>query len=150
MRAAVFKGPYSISVADRPDPAIAEPADAVVRVVLSCVCGSDLWFYRGDSPFEPGPIGHEFIGVVEEVGVDVNEITKGDFVICPFAFSDGTCPHCRHGVTSACAAGGFFRDQVAAAGWDDVMRPGRARSPSIVDSITDAEHCSTTLRLVPR
>jgi threonine dehydrogenase-like Zn-dependent dehydrogenase len=108
MRAAVFNGPHSISVADRPDPAIAEPTDVVVRVVLSCVCGSDLWYYRGDSPFEPGPIGHEFIGVVEEAGADVNEINKGDFVICPFAFSDGTCPHCRHGITSACVAGGFF------------------------------------------
>jgi hypothetical protein len=108
VRAAVFNGPHSISVADRPDAAIAEPTDAVVRVVLSCVCGSDLWYYRGDSPFEPGPIGHEFIGVVEEVGAEVNEINKGDLVICPFAFSDGTCPHCRHGITSACAAGGFF------------------------------------------
>jgi threonine dehydrogenase-like Zn-dependent dehydrogenase len=108
MRAAVFNAPHSISVADRPDPGIAEPTDAVVRVVLSCVCGSDLWDYRGASPFEPGPIGHEFIGVVEEVGADLNEIKRGDFVICPFAFSDGTCPHCRHGITSACTAGGFF------------------------------------------
>jgi threonine dehydrogenase-like Zn-dependent dehydrogenase len=108
MRAAVFNEPGSITVAERPDATIAEPTDAVVRVVLSCVCGSDLWYYRGDSPFEPGPIGHEFIGVVEEVGADVSEIKKGDFVICPFAFSDGTCPHCRHGITSACSAGGFF------------------------------------------
>src|SRR5215216_2201261 len=108
MRAAIFNGPRSITVSERPDAAIAEPTDAVVRVVLSCVCGSDLWYYRGDSPFAPGPIGHEFIGVVEEVGADVDEINKGDFVICPFAFSDGTCPHCRHGITSACAAGGFF------------------------------------------
>jgi threonine dehydrogenase-like Zn-dependent dehydrogenase len=108
MRAAIFNGPHSISVGDRPDPVIAEPTDAVVRVVLSCVCGSDLWYYRGDSPFEPGPIGHEFVGVVEDVGSDVHNINKGDFVIAPFAFSDGICPHCRHGVTSACAAGGFF------------------------------------------
>src|SRR5215212_2292366 len=108
MRAAVFNGPYSISVADRPDPAIAEPTDAVVRVVLSCVCGSDLWYYRGDSPFEPGPIGHEFIGVVEDVGSEVRDVKKGDLVIAPFAWSDGTCPHCRHGITTACVAGGFF------------------------------------------
>ena len=108
MRAAVFEGPGSISVADRPDPTIAGPTDAVVRVVLSCVCGSDLWYFRGDSPFEPGPIGHEFMGVVEEVGSEVLVIRKGDLVIAPFAFSDGTCPHCRHGITSACVAGGFF------------------------------------------
>ncbi len=108
MRAAVFNEPRSITVAERPDPVIKEPTDAIVRVVLSCVCGSDLWYYRGESPFQPGPIGHEFIGVVEDVGPEVGEIAKGDFVISPFAFSDGTCPHCRHGITSACVAGGFY------------------------------------------
>jgi threonine dehydrogenase-like Zn-dependent dehydrogenase len=108
MRAALFVEPRHIDVGDRPDASIAEPTDAVVRVVLACVCGSDLWYYRGDSPFEPGPIGHEFVGVVEDVGADVRDIRKGDFVIAPFAFSDGTCPHCRHGITSACTAGGFY------------------------------------------
>jgi threonine dehydrogenase-like Zn-dependent dehydrogenase len=108
MRAAIFNEPRSISVGDRPDAAIAEPTDAVVRVVLSCVCGSDLWYYRGDSPFEPGPTGHEFVGVVEDVGAEVHDIGTGDFVIAPFAYSDGTCPHCRHGITSACVTGGFF------------------------------------------
>jgi threonine dehydrogenase-like Zn-dependent dehydrogenase len=108
MRAAVFNAPRSIEVTDRPDPVIAEPTDAVVRVVLACVCGSDLWYYRGESPFEPGPIGHEFVGVVEDVGAEVHEIAKDDLVIAPFAYSDGTCPHCRHGITSACVAGGFF------------------------------------------
>jgi threonine dehydrogenase-like Zn-dependent dehydrogenase len=108
MRAAIFNEPRSISVGDRRDPAIAEPTDAVVRVVLACVCGSDLWYYRGDSPFEPGPIGHEFIGVVEDVGAEVSGVAKGDLVICPFAFSDGTCPHCLRGITTACAHGGFF------------------------------------------
>ena len=108
MRAAVFNAPRSISVAERPDPAIKAPTDAVVRVVLACVCGSDLWFYRGETPFKPGPIGHEFVGVVEDVGSDVRNVAKGDFVISPFAFSDGTCPHCRHGITTACVTGGFF------------------------------------------
>jgi len=108
MRAAIFNKPHSVTVGERPDAAIREPSDAVVRVVLACVCGSDLWFYRGETPFEPGPIGHEFIGVVEDVGADVQNVTKGDFVISPFAFSDGTCPHCRHGITTACVRGGFF------------------------------------------
>ena len=108
MRAAVFNEPRSITIAERPDPVIKEPIDAIVGVVLSCVCGSDLWYYRGDSPFAPGPIGHEFIGVVEDVGSEVHAIAKGDFVISPFAFSDGICPHCRHGITSACSAGGFY------------------------------------------
>ncbi|MDA0166000.1 zinc-binding dehydrogenase [Solirubrobacter ginsenosidimutans] len=108
MRAALFVEPGRIEVGQRPDPAIVESTDAVVRVVLACVCGTDLWFYRGDSPFAPGPIGHEFIGVVEDVGLDVCTIAPGDFVIAPFGFSDGTCPHCRHGVTSACVAGGLY------------------------------------------
>src|ERR1700737_1796175 len=108
LRAAVFIGPRSIGVAERPDPVIAEPTDAVVRVVLACVCGSDLWYYRGESPFEPGPIGHEFIGIVEDVGAEGGTVAKGDLVISPFAFSDGTCPHCRHGITTACVAGGFY------------------------------------------
>jgi threonine dehydrogenase-like Zn-dependent dehydrogenase len=108
VRAAVFNEPGSITVTERPDPVIQEPTDAIVRVVLSCVCGSDLWYYRGDSPFEPGPIGHEFIGVVEDVGSEVRTIANGDFVVSPFAFSDGTCPNCRHGITTACSAGGFY------------------------------------------
>src|SRR4051794_29890514 len=74
MRAAVFNKPHSGSIADRRDAAIAEPTDAVAHVALACVCGSDLWFYRGETPFEPGPIGHEFVGVVEDVGPEVREI----------------------------------------------------------------------------
>ena len=108
MRAAVFNEPHSVTAADRPDPQIVDPTDAIVRVTHSCVCGSDLWYYRGESAFQPGPIGHEFIGVVEDVGSEVSKISKGDFVIAPFAYSDGTCPHCRHGITTACATGGFF------------------------------------------
>src|SRR4051794_30123237 len=108
MRAAIYNEPRSITVGERRDPVLVEPTDAVVRVVLACVCGSDLWYFRGDSPFEPGPIGHEFIGVVEEVGADVSNVGRGDLVIAPFAFSDGTCPHCRHGITTACQTGGFF------------------------------------------
>jgi len=108
MRAAIFNEPGSITAGDRPDATIKEPSDAVVRVVLACVCGSDLWYYRGDSPFEPGPIGHEFIGVVEELGSDVSTLSKGQLVISPFAFSDGTCPNCQNGITTACMHGGFF------------------------------------------
>src|SRR3954453_7959627 len=108
MRAALFVGPRRIDVGDRPDARIAKPTDAVVRVVLACVCGSDLWYYRGDSPFEPGPIGHEFVGVVEDIGAEVTNLAKGDLVIAPFPFSDGTCPNCRNGITTSCMNGGFF------------------------------------------
>ena len=102
MRAALYKGPRAIEVGERPDPVITAPTDALVRVVLSCVCGSDLWYYRGESPHDLGPIGHEFIGVVEEVGAEVRGVAKGDFVIAPFIYCDGTCAHCRAGVTSQC------------------------------------------------
>src|SRR3954470_13106922 len=108
MRAAIFNEPGSVTAGDRRDPSIIEPTDAIVRVVIACVCGSDLWYYRGDSPFEPGPIGHEFIGVVEDVGAEVSTLDKGDLVIAPFAFSDGTCPNCQNGITTACMTGGFF------------------------------------------
>jgi threonine dehydrogenase-like Zn-dependent dehydrogenase len=108
VRAAIFHEPRNITVGDRPDAAIREPTDAIVRVVIACVCGSDLWYYRGESPFEPGPIGHEFVGVVEEVGGGVTRLAKGDLVISPFAFSDGTCPNCKNGITTACINSGFF------------------------------------------
>src|SRR5205807_5627738 len=108
MRAAVFLGPRRIEVADRPDPLVAAPTDAVVRVVLGCVCGSDLWYYRGESPYALGPIGHEFVGVVEQAGAEVDRVAEGDLVVAPFTYSDGTCAHCRAAVTSQCAGRGSF------------------------------------------
>jgi len=109
MRAAIFNKPGDITLGNRPDAAIVAPTDAVVRVVQACVCGSDLWYYRGDSPFEPGdPIGHEFIGVVQDIGAEVRGLARGDLVVAPFAYSDGTCVHCRYGITTACLHGGFI------------------------------------------
>jgi alcohol dehydrogenase len=108
MRATIFKGKGSIVVEERPKPTIQEPTDAVVRVVLACVCGSDLWFYRGISQVPHGTVGHEFIGVVDEVGADVRDLSVGDFVISPFSFSDGTCRNCAAGFHTACVHGGFF------------------------------------------
>src|SRR2546428_235458 len=77
-------------------------------MVLTCVCGSDLWYYRGESPHALGPIGHEFVGVVEQVGAEVHAIAHGDLVVAPFKYSDGTCANCRAGWTSSCVAGGAF------------------------------------------
>ena len=109
MKAAIFKGKGDIELGERPDPTIKEPTDAVVRVVLACVCGSDLWFYRGITDYPMGnPVGHEFLGVVEQVGESVHTIAKGDLVIAPFLYSDNTCPHCRAGITSACVRGGVW------------------------------------------
>src|SRR5947208_1179751 len=109
MKATIFQGKGAIALGERPDPTIKEPTDAVVRVVLACVCGSDLWYYRGQTDYSVGsPIGHEFLGVVEHVGKSVQTIAKGDLVIAPFFYSDGTCPHCRAGITSACVAAGAW------------------------------------------
>lgn len=108
MKAAIFKGKGKIEIEEKPKPKIDNSTDAIVRVVRSCVCGSDLWYFRGIAEHKEGPIGHEFIGVVEEVGSEVKNIKKGDFVITPFSFSDGTCPHCKAGFQTACSHGGFF------------------------------------------
>jgi alcohol dehydrogenase len=108
MKAAIFKGKGNVVVEERPKPAVAEPTDSVVRVVLACVCGSDLWFYRGISDLPHGGVGHEFIGVVDEVGDGVRDLAVGDFVISPFSWSDGTCRNCQHGFHTACVQGGFF------------------------------------------
>jgi threonine dehydrogenase-like Zn-dependent dehydrogenase len=104
MRAAIFKGPGLVEVGERPAPAIQEPDDAVVRVVRGCVCGSDLWYYRGVNPHAVGSIGHEFIGVVEAVGAAVTGLAVGDFVIAPFTYSDGTSAAARSGTAPPMAA----------------------------------------------
>lgn len=103
MRGAVIYGPGDVRFEERDDPRITRPTDAVIRMSATCICGSDLWSYRGINPVtEPTPIGHEYCGVVEEVGRDVTSIKPGQFVIGSFFASDGTCPNCRAGFPSAC------------------------------------------------
>ncbi|MGQ0837436.1 zinc-dependent alcohol dehydrogenase family protein [Actinokineospora sp.] len=112
MRATFLHGSGDIRLTDAPDAALRQPTDAVVRVVASCVCGSDLWGYRGISKIDgPKRIGHEFVGIVEEVGAEVRTVRAGDFVIAPFAVSDGDCVHCRNGVHTSCRRGGYFGSQ---------------------------------------
>src|SRR5947208_322896 len=144
MRAAVFCGPRCIEVADRPDPAVAAPTDAVVRVVFGCVCGSVLWYYRGESPHALGPIGHEFIGVVEQVGSDVVGIAKGDLVVAPFTYSDGTCAHCRAGWTSNCVAGGSFGNHGIDGGQGQAVRVPFADATLV--RVPGSGHSDATLR----
>jgi alcohol dehydrogenase len=108
MKAAIFRGRGRIELGERPDPTVQAPTDAVVRVVRGCVCGSDLWYYRGVNQHEVGSIGHEFIGVIEQVGDAVTDLQAGDFVIAPFTFNDDSCPACRHGFQSNCEHGGAF------------------------------------------
>ena len=109
MRATVLHAPGDIRLEQVPDPQIQLPTDAVVRVVAACVCGSDLWGYRGIEPTrQPRRIGHEFVGVVEDVGSAVATIRPGDFVVAPFSICDNTCVHCRNGVQTSCLHGGWW------------------------------------------
>ena len=122
MRAAIYGGKGKIELGERPDPVITNPTDAIVRVVFGCVCGSELWYYRGESPHALGPIGHEFIGVIEEVGADVRKFKKGDFVIAPFTFCDGTCANCVAGWPSNCVNGGSFGNHGIDGGQGEAVR----------------------------
>jgi threonine dehydrogenase-like Zn-dependent dehydrogenase len=123
MKAAVFEGKGKITVQTVPDPIINSPDEAIVRVTMACICGSDLWFYRGITPMEPGSrIGHEFMGIVEAIGDDVKNLKVGDFVIAPFAISDGVCPECRVGETRFCRHGMFWGTNGFDAGQGEKIR----------------------------
>jgi threonine dehydrogenase-like Zn-dependent dehydrogenase len=103
MRGTVLYGPGDIRFEDREDPKIIDPTDAVIRMAATCVCGSDLWPYRGLQPINgPTPMGHEYCGLVEEVGSAVKSVKPGQFVVGSFATSDNVCPHCLHGYQSSC------------------------------------------------
>jgi len=109
MRATVMYSAGDVRIENVPDPQIIEPTDAVIRVTRACVCGSDLWPYQKMERSDTGRVmGHEAIGVVEDVGADVRTVKRGDFVIMPFAFSDGTCVFCHDGLQTSCIHGGFF------------------------------------------
>ncbi len=104
-------GAGDVRVIDVPDPTIQRPTDALVRVVRACVCGSDLHPYHSMPASTDGsPMGHEFIGVVEEIGAEVTTLSIGDFVIAPFAVSCGRCEFCRAGLQTSCVDGGFWSD----------------------------------------
>src|ERR687889_561221 len=107
MRVTTIHAARDIRLEDHPTPTPGA-SDAVVRVVASCICGSDLWSYRGENDITAGtPIGHEIVGVVEEVGSDVRDFRAGDFVIAPFCHCDNTCPVCRKGMQAGCQNLGF-------------------------------------------
>lgn len=108
MRVTTIHGVRDIRVEQRPEPEIEQPTDAIVRVTAACICGSDLWPYRGENEIQPGsPIGHEVVGVIEETGAGVRDFAAGDFVLVPFCHCDNTCPNCQAGVQSACLHGAF-------------------------------------------
>ena len=103
MRGTVLYAPGDVRFEERADPIIVEPTDAIIRISATCVCGSDLWPYRGIQPVtEPSPMGHEYCGIVEEVGRAVKSITPGQFVIGSFFASDNSCIICQHGYQTSC------------------------------------------------
>ncbi|MCC2316037.1 zinc-dependent alcohol dehydrogenase family protein [Cellulomonas xiejunii] len=102
MRGVIMYGPGDVRVEDREDPTIVEATDAVIRITATCICGSDLWPYRGADRVERAKMGHEYVGVVEEVGSAVRTVKPGDFVVGSFVISDGTCEICRAGFPSSC------------------------------------------------
>ena len=114
MRATVMYGAGDVRVEDVPDASLIEPADALVRVTRAAICGSDLWPYKSMPHSDAGRrMGHEFIGVVEAIGADVETVKAGDLVVSPFLWSDGSCIFCREGLPSSCPHGGRY-------GWGDV------------------------------
>lgn len=109
MRATLMYGPGDVRIGHVPDPRIERPTDAIIRITRACICGSDLWPYHDLAPTPEGQqMGHEAIGIVEEIGSDVRTIKPGQLVIMPFAYSDGSCQFCDEGLQTACEHGGVF------------------------------------------
>jgi threonine dehydrogenase-like Zn-dependent dehydrogenase len=156
-------GAGDVRVEELPDARLEAPTDAVVRVVRACVCGSDLHPYHSMPASEQGTqMGHEFIGVVEEVGSEVASIRRGDFVIAPFAYFDNTCVFCREGLSTSCEHGGFFRTAQAEAvrvpladgtlvklpvGEDDALLSSLL---TLSDVFPTGHHCAVTAGVDPR
>ncbi|WP_433472358.1 alcohol dehydrogenase catalytic domain-containing protein [Spirillospora sp. CA-142024] len=122
MRATFMYGAGDVRVETVPDPVLRQPTDALVRVVTSCICGSDLHPYHSMPAGETRPMGHEFIGVVEETGSQVSTVKRGDLVIAPFAWSDGTCEFCREGLQTSCLHGGFWARDGIGGGQAEAVR----------------------------
>ena len=133
MRAAVMYGAGDVSVDKVPDPRLLEPTDAIVRITRACICGSDLWPYKKMEPREAGRrMGHEFIGVVEDIGAAVRTLEKGDLVVAPFVWSDGTCVFCHEGLQTSCLHGGGWGSPGVDAGQGEAVRVPQADGTLVV------------------
>src|SRR5437762_6547044 len=127
MRATVMYGAHDVRVETVPDARIVEATDALVRVTRACICGSDLWPYNSMPTSETGNrMGHEFIGVVESIGTDVRTVQKGDLVVAPFAWSDGTCEFCQQGLPTSCRHGGWWGGTTLDGGQGEAVRVPQA------------------------
>jgi threonine dehydrogenase-like Zn-dependent dehydrogenase len=168
MRATLIYGAGDIRVENVPDPVLREPTDAIVRVVRSCICGSDLWPY-GSRPATPhgDRIGHEFLGVVEDVGTDVSDLQHGDLVVAPFVWTDNTCDFCREGLQTSCRHGGNWARNGIDGGQGEAVRVPQAQGtlvklpvtadsallPSLLslsDVFPTGHHCAVTAGVNPR
>jgi len=157
-----------VRVEDVPDPVLHEPTDAIVRVLRACICGSDLWPYGSMEASEQGRrIGHEFLGVVEEVGGDVSELKAGDVVVAPFVWADNTCDFCREGLQTSCRHGGNWGAAGVDGGQGEAVRVPQAQGtlvklpvgedsallPSLLslsDVFPTGHHCAVTAGVNPR
>ena len=133
MRATVMYGAGDVRVEDVPDAGLVERHDALVRVTRAAICGSDLWPYKSMEPNPEGQrMGHEFIGIVEEIGADVQSMRPGDLVIAPFVWSDGTCVFCREGLQTSCLHGGRYGFEGVDGGQGEAVRVPQADGTLVV------------------
>jgi len=168
MRATLIYGAGDVRIEDVPDPVLQDPTDAIVRVVRSCICGSDVWPYGSRAATaEGGRIGHEFLGVVEDVGADVAGIRRGDLVVAPFVWADNTCDFCREGLQTSCRHGGLWARDGIDGGQGEAVRvpqaqgtlvklpvgPDSALLPALLslsDVFPTGHHCAVTAGVNPR
>ena len=167
MQATLMYGAGDVRVETVPDAQLVDPSDALVRVTRACICGSDLWPYNSMSPSDTGNrMGHEFIGVVEAVGSDVRTVRKGELVVAPFAWSDGTCEFCRVGLQTSCVHGGWWGGTELDGGQGEAVRvpladgtlvalpvgPDDALMPSLLtlsDVMGTGHHAALTAKVRP-
>jgi threonine dehydrogenase-like Zn-dependent dehydrogenase len=168
MRAALMYGAGDVRVEDVPDPKIQQSTDAIVRVLRSCICGSDLWPYGSMPASAHGErMGHEFLGIVEETGSDVSGLNTGDLVVTPFVWSDGTCDFCREGLQTSCRHGGLWARDGIDGGQGEAVRVPQAQGtlvklpvaedsallPSLLtlsDVFCTGHHCAVSAGVGPR
>jgi threonine dehydrogenase-like Zn-dependent dehydrogenase len=168
MRATLIYGAADVRVEQVPDPVLRKPTDAVVRVLRSCICGSDLWPYASRRETSEGDrIGHEFLGVVQDVGRDVSGLKAGDLVVAPFVWADNTCDFCREGLQTSCRHGGNWGRGGVDGGQGEAVRVPQAQGtlvklpvgvdsallPSLLtlsDVYPTGHHCAVTAGVGPR
>ena len=168
MRATLIYGAGDVRMEDVPDPTLQEPTDALVRVLQACVCGSDLWPYRSMAASEQGSrMGHEFLGVVEDVGSEVSGLNAGDLVVAPFMWADNTCDYCIEGLQTSCRHGGLWGRDGVDGGQGEAVRVPQAQGtlvklpvgedsallPSLLtlsDVFPTGHHCAVKAGVNPR